>query len=199
MITSAQMRLLENLSEQFGVSKQQLMENAGRGLYDFIKEKYGLKTKVLVICGQGNNGGDGFVLARLLPDVAVLFVGDSKRFKRESMFAFRQLIKKKPNIIVQDLNIIQKADLIVDAMLGTGIEGRLREPYSTVVDQVNVSGKPVISVDIPTGVDPDTGRVEDKAIEPTHICTFHDIKQGLESFSDKTIIIDIGIPSDIVL
>lgn len=193
MITTAEMKKLEDLSEKYGVSKLKLMENAGYGLYKEIK-KYKNK-KILIVCGSGNNGGDGLVLARYLYiagfDVKVLMLGT--KFKKESGFNFQLLKQINENIFTEDKNLIDSYDVIVDAMLGTGVKGEIKEPYSSVIDMINNSKKTIIAVDIPTGLHPDTGEA-DKIVKADIIFTFHDNKPGLEKFKDKVKIIDIGIP-----
>lgn len=85
-------------------------------------------------------------------------------------------------------------DLIVDAILGTGIKGRLNREISTIIEDINKSKACKISVDIPTGINPDTGEIVDKCVNTDFIVTFHDMKKGLEGLKDKTVIVDIGLP-----
>ena len=84
-------------------------------------------------------------------------------------------------------------DIIIDALLGTGSSGELKEPIASVIEEINNSTAFKVAVDIPSGINPDTGEAANKAINADLIITFHDIKQGLEKFKDKTIVIDIGI------
>jgi len=189
MITTEQMRFLE---DNCGIPKLKLMENAGKGVFETLK-KLNLKgKKVLFVCFHGNNGGDGFVAARYLKDVCnvdVYFIGDEKKLKPEAKANYEKLEKsifaKSP-----DFN---EYDIIVDAILGIGIQGKLREPISPVVDKINKSTAFKVSIDIPTGTDPDTGEIADKVVNADLIITFHDLKKGLEKLKNKTIIVDIGI------
>ncbi|MBD3202931.1 NAD(P)H-hydrate epimerase [Candidatus Woesearchaeota archaeon] len=205
MITTNQMRKLEDLSEKHGVSKLVLMENAGRGVYEKINEKYDLENKsVLVVCGSGNNGGDGFVIARYLKknkfNVKVLFLGDENKLRKESGYNYFRF-REKYNDFFNTKNfkkLIDSADIIVDAMIGFGISGKLREPYSSVIDLINKDNSIKLCVDIPTGIDPDSGKINDKFVSPDLIYTFHDIKPGLQKFSDKVVVVDIGIPEEVV-
>jgi NAD(P)H-hydrate epimerase len=204
MITSQEMKKLENLSEKQGISKLKLMENAGYGFFKEIEKKVDLeKKKILVLCGSGNNGGDGFVIARYLNeneyDVKVLFIGKKEKLKKESEYNYFRLKESCNDVFHKGKNyknIISSADVIIDAMLGTGIKGKLREPYSSIVDLINNSNTKVIAVDIPTGLDPNTGKVLDKSIDVNLIITFHDIKTGLMKFKDKVVVVDIGIPDE---
>ena len=201
MISTEDMRKLEDLSEENGVSKLQLMENAGFGLYNEIKKKYDLNNKkILVLCGSGNNGGDGFVLARYLKqnnhDVNVLFLGKEEKLKKDSGYNYYLLKDQFLDVFVEDYSYIDDTDIIVDAMLGTGVQGKIREPFSKVIDLINYSQKKIIAVDIPTGLNPDTGEIIDKVVNADIIYTFHDIKTGLKVLKEKVIVIDIGIKSD---
>ena len=182
------MKKLEDLSEQHGVTKMQLMENAGRALFDELIKKYELEfKKILVVCGHGNNGGDGFVLARYLLqakfDVKVLFIGREENLKKESGYNYFLLKQKYPEIFSDSIELIHGSDLIVDAMLGTGVSGDITEPYASTVDLINNSRKTIVSLDIPTGT-----------INPEVIYTLHDVKEGMARFRDKTVIVEIGIP-----
>ncbi len=196
MITSDEMKELEDISEERGVSKLILMQNAGRKLYEIINEKYNLEDKkTLIICNHGNNGGDGFVLANIMKqnnlDVFVYFIGKKQNLRKESGYNFLLLKDRYPDIFIQDPDL-EDYDIIVDAIFGTGIKGKIREPYSTIIDNINNSGKIIVSVDIPSGMDPDTG-VYDKKVDADLVITFHDIKQGMMKIKEKTVIADIGI------
>ena len=199
MITSHEMRKLEDLSEKHGITKLMLMENAGRALFNEIKKRYTLEDKkILVVCGSGNNGGDGFVLAKYLYKgnyhVKVLFIGEENKLKKESGYNYWQLKELDAWISTGDYDSIKESDLIVDAIFGTGINGRIREPYSEAIDKINLSGKEIVSVDLPSGLDPDTGEVLDKVVNADLIITFHDMKPGLKKYGDLVVIADIGIP-----
>lgn len=196
MITSQEMKELEDFSEENGVSKLMLMQNAGIKLFETINKKYDLKNKkTLVVCNHGNNGGDGFVLANIMKknklDVKVYFIGIKDKLKKESGFNFLLLKDRFPDVFIQNPDF-KNYDLIVDAIFGTGISGEIKEPYSTIIDKINSSGKIIISVDIPSGMNPDTG-VYDKCVNADLIVTFHDIKQGMMKIKEKTVIVDIGI------
>lgn len=202
MISPKQMKLLEELSEKHGISRLMLMQNAGRAVFDVMNEEFSLEgKKVLVVCYHGNNGGDGFVAAHYLQGVCkelkVLFAGDEKYMKKEASVNYNKLdkrliIKNKKHINFDDY------DIIIDALLGTGIKGKIKEPLSSLIDEINRTKAKKISLDVPTGIDPDSGKMLDKAVEPDLIIAFHDIKKGLESYERKTIVVDIGIPELVV-
>ena len=196
MISSHDMRVLE---EKSGVPRSVLMENAGRAVYESIKEKVDLKDKrILVACYHGNNGGDGFVAARYLSDDAetdLLFIGDENKMRKEALSNFKRIEhNERIQFLVNDDIDFEGYDIIVDAILGIGIKGRLNREISAIIDDVNNSKAFKVSVDIPTGLDPDTGEIFDKCVNADLIVTFHDIKKGLEKFEDKVIVADIGLP-----
>jgi NAD(P)H-hydrate epimerase len=185
VVTPAEMRRIDRNAIALGVSELQLMEGAGHALAGVVRRSN--PESVLILCGSGNNGGDGMVAARLLADeteVTLLYyagrqVTQSCRFQLEAlqhcavhMHAFRC---KEDLILMQQL--FSNADLIVDTILGTGATGELREPLKSCVQLTNESHKPVVSADVPT-----------PGILPTLICAFHRAKvEGSEVHS-------IGIP-----
>jgi NAD(P)H-hydrate epimerase len=207
MITTKEMKELEDMAEQIGISREELMENAGRRVVEALDNKFGeelAQKKILVVCGQGNNGGDGFVIARLLSTeskVTVLFLGVKERLSPEALTNYESLEDIDKNMIIKHEDELfatiklNEFDIIIDAMLGTGVQGPLQYPYSGIVRDINHSKPFVVSVDVPTGVDPDTGKCHaDLFVDADMIVTFHDTKPGLKKFKDKVIVADIGIP-----
>jgi NAD(P)H-hydrate epimerase len=200
MISTKEMKELE---DSCGISKVTLMGNAGMGIYKIINERFTeLKGKrILIISHHGNNGGDGFVAARLLSEEAetdLLFIGDEARFKEEARINFKMIENNDRIQILIDPDQIDfdDYDIIIDAILGTGTQGELKEPIRSIIDLINDSKAYKIAVDIPTGLNPDTGEIIDKAVNADLVITFHDIKNGLEKLKDKTVIVDIGIKKD---
>jgi NAD(P)H-hydrate epimerase len=191
-VTSSQMAAAEINSEYFGVQVETLMENAGKGLFLALKKKFRkLEGKnVTVYCGTGNNGGDGFVVARHLAkagaNVSVVFFGKSPGTPeaRANFEKVRGLVTKKPP---------KNPDIIIDAILGTGIKGTLRAPVRSVVKKINASKAFKLSVDLPTGLDPETGK--GSAVKPDIVVALHRAKRGLESFETK--VVDIGMPKEV--
>ncbi|MBI2134498.1 NAD(P)H-hydrate epimerase [Candidatus Woesearchaeota archaeon] len=195
MITAAEMMELEAES---GIPVIRLMENAGKAFADALKEKINVKNKkILIVAYHGNNAGDGFVAARHLCDdseVNVLFVGDEKKMKKETLANFK---KVDSNGKIQVLNLesvdFSDYDLIIDAIFGTGINGSINDPLATLISNLSKSKSYKVSIDMPSGINPDTGEKANAFFEPDLIITMHDIKKGLESYKDKTIVVDIGI------
>ena len=190
---------MRNLEAESNLPRAILMENAGKSVYQAIKQRFDLKDKkILVVCYHGNNGGDGFVAARYLCDEAevdVLFIGDEARLKKEALINYKKIEhNEKIQFLLDDEVNFDEYDIIVDAILGIGIQGRLNKEISAVIDNINISKAFKVSVDIPTGLDPDTGIVVDKCINADLIVTFHDIKKGLENLHEKIVVADIGLP-----
>ena len=201
MIPFQEVSVLDRNAQYLGVPTSQLMENAGKAVADAVMKRYSLPhKKVTVLCGTGNNGGDGFVVARYLRvhcEVTVVLLGEEKNITSENARINLSKIRGKggsPKILILPANvgeIISSSDIVIDAMLGVGLSGKLREPYASVVKRLNASHKQVVSVDVPTGIGTDL------AVRPNMTVTFHDLKAGMESARcGKVLVADIGIPKD---
>ncbi len=190
MLPYTEFRILDINAESLGVPTSQLMENAGRVVAKVVSEHYGSRKRILVACGTGNNGGDGFVAARYLKrdnKVSVLLAHPAGEIKtaiaREAFLAVKDLLVD--NVKLADY------DLIIDALLGTGLKGNLSEPYSGLIERINQSARPVVAVDVPSGLGTDI------MVRPTITVTFHDMKEGMtKENSGEIVVMDIGIPSD---
>jgi len=200
MITAAEMRVLDRNAAYFGVSILNLMENAGRGVAEIARRDFGVTgKKVLVACGTGNNGGDGVVAARLLADearVTVLLAKTARDFTTiEAKTNFERLGSgvKIVEAAKDSERLIGEASLIIDSLLGIGLEGEIREPYATLIDQMNASGKPILSVDVPSGFGAAT------VVKPTATAALLDAKEGMTEENSGTIhVVDIGMPRDVM-
>ncbi|KYK20784.1 hypothetical protein AYK24_03610 [Thermoplasmatales archaeon SG8-52-4] len=198
MISSEEIKVLDKNSEYYGVPTNLLMENAGKGVADFVINTIKPKNKeILLFCGIGNNGGDGFVAARYLSkkyNITIFLTGTKEEIKTDiSKINFKKLKnvkiydKKSINKIEE---LINKNHLIIDSMLGIGLSGALREPYLTIVKKINlIKNKDILSVDVPTGIGTDI------SVKPDYTISFHDIKEGMNKKNCGIIkIVDIGIP-----
>jgi NAD(P)H-hydrate epimerase len=199
MISYKELRVLDSNSEFYGITQLKLMESAGKGVADFIKKKFKDKNKIIVFCGLGNNGGDGFVTARYLSEnnvVSVILLGTEINIKSDIS---RNNYDKIKNLNVQiydykDKDVIDKLllknDIIIDSILGIGISGEIKEPIYSIIKKINSNqNKIIISVDVPTGFG------SKNAVKPNHTITFHDIKEGMNNNNSGEIkIVDIGIP-----
>src|SRR2546422_472019 len=179
MISPAEMRVLDRNAQYFGVSILELMENAGKAVADAARSEFAAAGKsVLVLCGTGNNGGDGLVAARHLAKdarVTVLLARSPDQFATPE--AAKNFERLRDVQILAGLDkseeAIAAADLLIDALLGIGVEGPLREPYAALIRQMNASGKPILSVDVPSGFG------TDRPVRPTVTVTLHDVKEGM--------------------
>lgn len=195
MITSGEMRRIE---ESSGIPSIQLMENAGVELCKAVKGRFDISDKrILVVAYHGNNGGDGFVAARLLSEdaaVDVFFVGDEQKLKNDALINYKKIVKN-PLIQLVDEQMVDfdDYDIIIDAVFGTGLRGSPNEEVLNAINGINSSKAFKISVDIPSGIDPDSGGCAEVFVNADLIVTFHELKKGLEPFKDKTIVADIGI------
>ncbi|MEA3441431.1 MAG: NAD(P)H-hydrate dehydratase [Chloroflexota bacterium] len=181
--TVNQMRALDKKAiEKFGIPDSLLMENAGLAAFYVLLNEFGIKGKrFLVFAGVGNNGGDGCVLARKIHSngglVKVFILGDPANFKGSSKINY-DILSRIP-IEVQRVETLEKIrtevghyDLIVDAIFGTGLSRDVGGVYSEVIQWINASGKPVLSIDIPSGVHGDTGQVMSEAVKADYTVTF---------------------------
>jgi hydroxyethylthiazole kinase-like uncharacterized protein yjeF len=206
-ISSRQMRALETNAEYFGISLLQLMENAGRNIAEETAKHAAKGKKVAVFCGLGGNGGDGFVAARHLLakgfNVTVILAGKSKDISHEAALvnwlAIQPLADKIKLLEVHDSSAIPHvdADVAIDALLGTGTTGKLKPPITQIVDYFNSLKAFKIAVDVPTGVDSDTGEVLGNAVKADLTVTFYKSKVGLElakKYVGELVILDIGLP-----
>lgn len=203
--------------QQLGLPGVILMENAGAKVVDEVLANLSQKnSRILVLAGGGNNGGDGFVIARRLADLgmdALLYVlVKPERVKGDAKIHFDVYTKRGLPISffheksLTDLEEeIKKSDMIIDAILGTGVNGQVREPISQVIAIVNkyAAEKPIISVDIPSGVSSDNGKVEGEAVKATKTVTFVFPKRGFflnegPQYIGEWKAVDISVPPIIV-
>ncbi len=209
-IDSRNMRALELNAEYFGISLSQLMENAGRNIATEVNCRFKHDQRVIIFCGLGGNGGDGFVAARHLLSmgfcqIAVVLVGRGKEISHEAALAnwavLQSLRENVPVREVADVNELPKleTDVVVDALLGTGTKGKLKSPISQFVEHINSIKAFKIAVDVPTGIDSDTGDVLGTAVKSDLTVTFHKAKKGLQkakSYVGEVVVRDIGLPAE---
>ena len=210
MITSREMRALELNSEYFGVSRLQLMENAGQSIANEITARFKPdKTRIAIFCGLGGNGGDGFVAARHLTclgsKVNVILAGKPANILDEPAQKNWHALQSLKDVItiheVYDSSLIPtiKADVVIDALLGIGLKGPLRPPILQMVKKINETKAFRVSVDVPTGINSDSGEVLGEAVKADLTVTFHKTKPGLlkaKKHVGELIVKDIGLPSE---
>ena len=198
--------------EEFGLPGVVLMENAARGCVDWLIE-LGVSGRVVICAGRGNNGGDGFVIARHLEnrgiDVVVLLFADPESLRGDAAINWRVLERAgTPVCVIKDADDewrsqIASGDWTIDALLGTGTRGSLREPFPAIIAAINEAPGRVFAIDLPSGLDCDTGKPVDAesplAVKADFTATFVARKQGFENpaaaeFTGEVRVIDIGVP-----
>jgi NAD(P)H-hydrate epimerase len=191
--------------KEHGIPGMVLMENAGRGTVDIaLSMLNGPNKRIFVFCGPGNNGGDGYVIARYLLNaghkVRIYILTKREKIKGDALSNLTILEHLEPDIeyIEKCPEIDSKPDLVVDAMLGTGVKDALRGVFADMATEINSWHVPVLSVDIPTGVDADTGKVDGPCVKATHTATMALKKRGLilfpgRNFAGQVNVIDIGM------
>jgi len=204
------MMQIEENGHQMGFLRKFMMENAGAGATKRLVEKFGdVKSKnILVFAGLGNNGGDGLVIARHLAgygsSVTVFLLGEPDNIRSEECSWNWNLLEKMKSIKLltsgnlDHLNSLE-FDIIIDGILGTGISGEIREPQASVITFINKSNAFKLAVDVPSGVDPDTGNKNSPHVTSDMTVTFHRMKVGMPKAKDvcgEIFVEKIGIPPE---
>lgn len=213
--TREQIRAFDRLAvEQLGIPGIILMENAGRQIAEVAREMIvGQNPHVLVLAGSGNNGGDGFVVARHLAidDVfaKIILLADRNAIQGDADANLRILeamdfeviaLTGTPEQVLGKLTpLLRAADLVIDGLLGTGAHGEVREPYASVIGAVNEAERPVLAIDIPSGLDCDTGKPLGPTLRAARTVTMAALKTGFENpeaaaYTGEVILADIGVP-----
>ncbi len=209
-----EMKKLDQKVIKNGFPSLLLMETAGRKTAEIIRENYNKNNKVLIFAGTGNNGGDGFVIARLLDiwnyHVKIIVVGNKDKINGDPLKNIKICELRDIDIsYYNDTNLseiknnIFKYDLIVDSLLGTGLKGNLRDPILSVVKIINESDKEVLSVDIPTGIDGKDGKVLKEAVKADITVTMAFSKIGHYQYpgrdhTNQLYIVDLGFPEKLI-
>jgi NAD(P)H-hydrate epimerase len=208
VIGSKEMTALELNAEYLGVSRLQMMESAGQAVATEIHTK--VKTQestVIVYAGIGGNGGDGMVAARHLAslghNVTLVLVGKPYQIKRgevkQNWESITSMVDSIKTVVIEDSALFPElqGDIVVDALLGTGAQGPLRPPVLHAVQKINEMKGLTVAIDIPTGVNADTGEIWSEAVKADFTMTFHNPKLGLinhEEYIGELQIINIGLP-----
>ena len=188
-----------------GIPGYTLMRRAGRAVLDTLLQHYAGANKILVLCGAGNNAGDGYVVARLAQaqgfDVRVISMIDPDKLHGDAAQAWRHWQECGETIPFQN-EFTADADVIIDALLGTGLTRQVEGDWKELIKTVNQSGIPVISVDIPSGLNADTGVIFGAAINANQTVTFIALKKGMFTGSGKACcgeisFDDLGLPEEI--
>ena len=215
LMTKDQVRAVDSWAiNTLGIPGVVLMENAGRSCAELIKEKLKAITepKVCIFCGTGNNGGDGYVIARHLLnsgfEVIVVICGDRMKVKGDAKInldvleklgrPIEQLNPKDDDVPARVKTFAADADMIVDGLFGTGLSGPLRDDYIQLIESINACGCLIMAVDIPSGLDCDSGRPLGTAVKASCTVTFVAVKKGFvseiaASYTGEIYIASIGI------
>ncbi|MGD9854780.1 MAG: NAD(P)H-hydrate epimerase [Planctomycetaceae bacterium] len=213
-LTRDQVREIDRRAvDEYGMTSLVLMENAGRGAADLLLQLRGTGP-VCICCGKGNNGGDGFVIARHLEaagvDVHVLLFADPDSLAGDPA-ANRAILQKASTpltVITGSMDetarrTLTRAEWIVDALLGTGVQGTVREPYARVIEEINRAAGCVLAVDLPSGLDCDMGRPFGTCVHAAHTATFVARKSGFdrddaEHWTGPVTVVPIGVPRQLL-
>jgi NAD(P)H-hydrate epimerase len=225
-LTREQCRALDRRAiEEYGIASIVLMENAGRGCVDVL-ERLGIGGRVVILCGKGNNAGDGFVIARHLEirvhECRVLLLCGQDELSGDAAMNFAILQESGADVIdlsstrgtkdraaaaelhsAIDHHAHNDAAWLVDAMLGTGARGEPRPPFDAAIDWMNAQSCKKLAVDVPSGLDCDTGQPAVHAVRADHTCTFAAMKAGFlqpaaRPFTGTIHVCDIGVPPQLI-
>ncbi|MDF1647071.1 MAG: NAD(P)H-hydrate epimerase [Legionellaceae bacterium] len=213
-LSRVEARSLDEIAmKQYGILGIVLMENAGRGIFhDFLT--YQPDGNIVLCCGQGNNGGDGFVLARYLDNacfsVHVLLFANPDTLKGDARINYEIMMNMGLSVTVishENIEVIKPilsdADWIIDALFGTGLKGEVQTPFDEVIRYMNHAHKKVLAIDIPSGLDCDTGEALGVAVKATVTVSMVGVKQGFHCQEAKAYVgavrvVDIGIPRKVL-
>lgn len=216
-VTVRQIQNLDRIAiERYGIPSLALMESAGRAVAEEVKKflRRKKRPRVCIICGVGNNAGDGFVAARHLLNAGigtkVFLVGKARQLKHGAAVNYRILKRMKCPIIdcrgakfCAPAGSIAQANVVVDAIFGVGLNREIVEPFRSVIETINRAAKYVIAVDIPSGLDGTTGAIYGVCVKADRTMTFSFPKKGFLKChgprqTGKVVVVDIGIPAQIV-
>ena len=217
VLTREQVRRVDRLAiQRYGMSGLVLMENAGRNAAEVVRHSYGDRGEALILCGSGNNGGDGFVIARHLHnigwDVRSILVGDEESLTADTRVNF--LIARNMGLPIDPvaapanvaglLASCSTSTVVVDALLGTGFHGTVRSPSAELIHAANdASRRATVAIDVPSGLDCDTGEPSSAAIRADLTITFVALKcgflrPGAAEFLGRVEVVDIGAPRELI-
>lgn len=212
VLDSAQTKQLEERTAQLGMKHIRLMENAGTAAARIVRERYGAKGKrIAVLCGRGNNGGDGFVAARRLSQdgaqvTIVLLMGPPTTSDAAEML-LRATSMGIPAVdyftAASAKTAMQEADLLIDALFGTGFHGAPKEPLAGVIAWCNRMEKPIVSLDLPSGTQCDSAGVEGECFRATQTVSFHTLKPAhvvypAAEYCGEVLVAGVGAPTEAI-
>jgi NAD(P)H-hydrate epimerase len=207
LYTAEQTRALDRLViDKHSIPGISLMSRAANAAFDCLIRAWPQPECVQVLCGTGNNGGDGFLIADLAHKrgirTTVLQVGDADKIVGDARLARQQALANGVEITPFEEAAVLPIGVVVDALLGTGLGGEVRGAYAQAIDEINACGTPVLAVDIPSGLCADTGRVLGKAVRADLTVTFIGLKRGLFTlqavdYAGELQFADLSVPSQV--
>ena len=215
IMTRDQVRIFDSWAiNTLGIPGVVLMENAGRSCAELIKNELKIveNPKVCIFCGTGNNGGDGYVIARHLLNsgfsVSVVICGDKEKVKGDAKInldiiegmgqPIERLDPTQADLAEKIKAYTDSADMLVDSLFGTGLKGQLSAEYQGLIESINSQGIPILAVDIPSGLDCDAGRPLGAAARAKYTVTFVAVKKGFtvsgaSDFTGRVFVASIGV------
>jgi NAD(P)H-hydrate epimerase len=207
LYTAAQVRELDRLAiEERNIPGAKLMQRAGAAAFDLLRTRWPRARRVVVVCGPGNNGGDGYVMARLARaaglTVNVLSPGAAEKMQGDAAAARKQCKTAGVSIRNFQADLLAGHDVIVDALLGTGLEREVEGEWRAAIEAINASRLPVLAVDVPSGLNADTGHVMGAAVRASATMSFIGLKAGLftgagREHAGEIFFNDLDVPPDI--
>ena len=209
LYTAEKTRELDRVTiEEFEVSGTVLMERAGTVAFDLLQQRWPDAKTLCIVCGTGSNGGDGFVVARMAHEqgqkVEVLIVGDGNKIKGDALAAKQRLEGCGVNTQVYGNGKLPLADIVVDAVFGTGLKGEVSGDAVYAINAINQHGTPVLALDIPSGLLADTGHILGDVVQADVTISFVGLNQGLltakgPDYCGELIFDDLQIPHGVAL
>lgn len=190
---------------EFGLSSHELMGRAAKAAWQVLQTRFDA-SKLVFFCGSGNNGGDGYVLAQIAKqhglNVSIIHVGDVTKFSELTAIAYQKCLNLNIPCKAFSPDLYLDADLIIDALLGIGLAHSLSEPMKQAITMINQAELPVLSLDVPSGVQADTGFVEDVAVHAWVTISFIAHKKGLLTanavdYCGEIVVDDLSLPSNL--
>jgi NAD(P)H-hydrate epimerase len=201
-----QVRELDRIAiEEFNIPGYTLMQRAGKAVFSTLQKHWPKAKKILIICGKGNNAGDGYVVARLAHkqgfNVTVLSLAEPNKLTGDALTAFKNAEKKGITLTPAPLPEGEGVDVIIDALLGTGVKGAVKGEYKKAIETINNSNTPILAIDVPSGLNADTGNILGVAVRADLTVTFVGCKQGFftgqaPEYCGEILYNDLNIPKE---
>ena len=204
LYTAHATRQLDEIAQtDFKIPGYTLMSRAGEAVFEVLQNEFPLAKRILVCCGAGNNAGDGYVVARLAHkaglDVDLLSLTDVSKLTGDAEQAYKDWKSIGHQLCRMTPDLLDRVDVVIDALLGTGVDREVSGEWKNLIEQINLSSVPVISIDIPSGLSADTGAVFGVAVKADITVSFIGLKRGLctymgPDYSGRLLFYDLDLP-----